>query len=256
MSDDFDPTPYVRPPLLDVASGVALATSLLHAVPKDAPKPMRKAAQKVRKTTVAIQEAWAKSDASGAPPDRRKADIRIDNAWGIFLDRLEAYASLPVEHFPKAARARVLIDAISPERSWLKLTYEAQWAESDRRLKKIDDEGLAADADALAGPEFLSEVQSAHKAYGLALGITKPREAAPEVNLLEPLRALGRAIGRYGLVVAGLVDEDPESLAMVKKALRPIDEFREAQARRNRAGSSAAEEKPPVATPTTPLPEV
>jgi len=67
---------------------------------------------------------------------------------------------------------------------------------------------------------------------------------------------LARAIGRYGLVVAGLVDDHPESRALVKKALRPIDEFREAQARRSRAGASAAEEKPPVVTPSSPVPEV
>ena len=256
MSDDFDPTPYVRPPIIDVASGVALATSLLNAVPKDPPESMRKAAQKVRKTTLALQQAWAKSDESGAPLDRRKADMRTDNAWGIFLDRLEAYASLPVEHYPKAARARALIDAISPERAWLKLMYEAQWAESDRRLEKIDSQGLAADVDALAGPEFLAEVRSAHKAYGLALGITKPRVEVPEVNLAEPLRELARAIGRYGLIVAGLVDDHPASLELVKKALRPIDEYRESQARRSRAGAAGSPEKPPVATPTTPLPEV
>jgi hypothetical protein len=217
---------------------------------------MRKAAQKVRKATIALQESWAKSDASGAPPDRRKADMRTDNAWGIFIDRLEAYASLPVEHYPRAARARTLVDAISPERGWLKLMYEAQWAESERRIEKIDTEGLAEDADALAGPEFLAEVRSAHKAYGLALGITKPRGETPTVNLNEPLRVLARAIGRYGLVVAGLVDDHPESLALVKKALRPIDEYREAQARRSRAGASAAEEKPPVVTPSSPVPEV
>jgi hypothetical protein len=138
MSDDFDPTPYVRPPIIDVPTGVALATSLLSAVPKNPPDSMRKAAQKVRKATIAIQQAWAKSDASGASPDRRKADMRTDNAWGIFIDRLEAYASLPVEHYSRAERARTLVDAISPERGWLKLMYEAQWAESERRIEKID----------------------------------------------------------------------------------------------------------------------
>jgi hypothetical protein len=256
LSDDFDATPYVRPPVLDVAGGVALGVALLSAAPKPAPSNVQKAALKVRKETLALQAAWAKSDAAPAPPDRRKADMRIDNAWGILLDRLASYASLPVASVPKAARAQELIHIISPhDREWLKLPYGAEWAESEKRLKRIDGDGLEADVDALAGHEFLVEVRAAHKAYGLALGVTKAAEEAPAVNLAEPLRALARAIGRYGVAVAGMVDDDPATLAVVRKALRPLDDFRDAQARRNSNASTPADASPP-ATPTTPVPEV
>ena len=82
---------------------------------------VKNAAKKVRHDTLALQAAWAKSDAVPTPTDRRKADMRIDNAWAILLDRLETYASLPVADFPKAARARQLVDTISPhDREWLK----------------------------------------------------------------------------------------------------------------------------------------
>jgi len=259
MADEFDPVPYVRPPVFDVATGVALGVALLAAVPKAVPEPILKAARKVRKQTLALQEAWAKSDAVAAPPDRRKSDMRIDNAWGILLDRLEAYASLPLADFPKAARARELVDAISPgDRGWLKLAYKAEWAESEKRRKKIEDEGLAPDIDALAGPEFLREVGRAHELYGVALGVTRPSEEAPEVNLADPLRALSRAIAHYGLAVAAMVDDTPLSLAMARKALRPIDDPRKAQAQRSRGGAATddGESPPPPATPTTPVPEI
>ena len=183
--------------------------------------------------------------------------MRIDNAWAILLDRLEAYASLPAAKFPKAARARELINSISKDREWLKAAYEAEWAESQKRLKKIDDEDLAPDVDALAGPEFLVEVRSAHKAYGIALGVTKSPEGAEEVNLADPLRALARSIARYGVAVAGMIDDDPATLAIVRKALRPIDDFREGQARRSSGGGGDTPAPAPApATPTTPVPEV
>ena len=102
------------------------------------------------------------------------ADARVDNGWGALLDRLEAYAALPVATFPKAARARLLVDLISPDRAWLNLSFAAQWAESNKRIQRIDDEGLAADIDALAGKEFLVEVRSAHAEYGAALGMKDP----------------------------------------------------------------------------------
>jgi hypothetical protein len=79
-----------------------------------------------------------------------------------------------------------------------------------------------------------------------------------EVNLAEPLRALSRAIGRYGLVVAGTVDDDPASVVTARKALRPIDDHRAGKARRSGGGGATGDggEEPPPATPTTPIPEV
>ena len=258
MSDDFDPTQYVRAPMIDVPSGVALGVALLTALPTPTPDNVLNAANKVRQETVALQLAWGKSDSGGAPPDRRKADMRVDNAWGILLDRLEAYSLLPGAGFPRAPRARELVDIISPSnREWLNFAYGAEWAESTKRIERIEADGLAHDINELAGPEFLSEVQEAHTAYGIALGVTKPAHDTPEVNLAEPLRSLARAIGRYGIAVVGMVNDDPESVAVVRKALRPIDSFREGLARRIRAGGAAVEGAPEVpASPTTPVPEI
>jgi hypothetical protein len=92
-------------------------------------------------------------------------------------------------------------------------------------LRSVSPGGVA---DALAGPEFLLEVRRAHKAYGIAIGVTKPPEEAPEVNLADPLRVLARAIARYGIAVAGMADDELATLAAMRKALRPIDDFREA----------------------------
>ena len=257
--EEIDPGNYIRPPIFDVGSAVTVGVALITAMPKPAPDHVRAAAAKVRKDTVALQLVWGKSGLGGAAPDRRKADMRIDNAWGILLDRLESYSLLPVATHPRAPRARALLDTISPgNREWLKLAYESEWAESTKRLGWIEEQALAKEINELAGPEFLVEVKSAHAAYGVALGVTVVAPAALETNLAEPLRSLSRSIGRYTIAVVTMAGDDAASIAVVRKALRPIDDYREGQARRARAGGAgtAAAEPEPHATPTTPIPEV
>ena len=108
--EEIDPGNYIRPPIFDVGSAVTVGVALITAMPKPAPDHVRAAAAKVLKDTVALQLVWGKSGLGGAAPDRRKADMRIDNAWGILLDRLESYSLLPVANHPRAPRARELLD--------------------------------------------------------------------------------------------------------------------------------------------------
>lgn len=259
--EEIDPTNYVRPPKFDVPSGVTLGLSLITAMPKPAPDHVRAAATKVRKDTLALQLAWGKSGLATIPRDRRKSDNRIDTAWAGLLDRLESYSWLPVGIYPRAARARELCDIISPvDREWLKFVYESEWAESDKRLVWIEEQGLTKDVNELAGPEFLAEVKAAHVEYGVALAVTKTAPEVLECKLAAPLQSLARSIGRYTLAVVTMAGDDAASIAVARKALRPVDDFREGQARRARAGGAAveavdAEPGAPV-SPTTPIPDV
>jgi hypothetical protein len=254
MSDDFDPTPYVRPPQCDVASGFALGVALLSAVPKGAPENVRKAAKKLRTATVDLRQAWSSSGRS-APMDKRPADIRVDKAWGALYSRLDAYASLPAGEHKRAKRAAELLDVIYPDGlQFLTLPYNAEWAEGEKRLKLIEEDELAEDIDALAGPEFLAEVRKAHRIYGEAIGVTRPAAEAKRANLVDPLRALGRAITQYALQVIAMVDDEkPESIALVKRALRPIDDHRADAA--HRVARADKEDQPPPAEETA-VPEV
>jgi hypothetical protein len=261
LAEEIDATQYVRPPKFDVPSGVTLGLSLITAMPDPAPEHVRAAATRVRKDTVALQMAWGKSGTGAVKTrDRRKSDVRIDTAWGGLLDRLQAYARLPADKFPGAARAQELVDTLSPGgREWLTFVYEAEWAESDKRLGWIQKQGLAKELNELAGPEFLTEVKAAHAEYGVALGVTAPAPELLTVNLAEPLQALARSIGRYSLAVVTMAGDDAASIAVVRRALRPIDDLREGQARRGRSSGPAVEAEPePEAsvTPTTPIPEV
>jgi len=254
MSDDFDPTPYVRPPQCDVASGVALGVALLTAVPEGAPENVRKAAKKLRAATLDLQQAWS-ATGRAAPVEKRPADIRVDKAWEALYSRLDAYASLPSGEHKGAKRAAELLDVIYPDGlQFLTLPYNAEWAEGEKRLRLIEDDELSEDIDALAGPEFLAEVRKAHTIYGEAIGVTKPSGEGKRVNLVDPLRTLGRAITQYALQVIAMVDDErPESVEVVRRALRPIDDHRADAA--HRAARADKEDLPPPTTETT-VPDV
>lgn len=250
MSDDFDPTPYVRPPVLDVASGVALGVALLHALPKEAPDGVRKAARRLRQTTVDLQEAWAASGRS-MPGSKGPADVRVDKAWAALHARLESYAALPWDEYPMARRAAELVDLVYPDGlQFLTLPYKVEWAEGEKRLRQIVEGELSEDINAIAGPEFLAEVRKAHTLYGEALGVTRPEGGEP-VNLVDPLRALGKAITQYSLQVIAMDDETQASVEAIKTALQPIDEHRTDTTRRAAKGDPGSS-----ATLATTVPEV
>lgn len=251
-SDELDTTPYLRPPRVDVAQGVALAISLLAAVPKAAPPSVKKHAKALRKATVDLQERWSerkRADAKGpAPATKLAADNRIDTAWGALKMRLDAVALLPIARTPSAIDAAKLVAALFPEGlAFLAIRMEKEWAQSEELLRRIDADGLAGTIDRLAGPDFLAEVRDAHAAYGVALGITKPLEGADETTtiLATPLREMVSAMRKYALqLVASLDADEPLPVGTVRAALAPFDRVREAAT------------KPAQTTPETPVPDV
>ncbi len=259
MSDAFDPTPYTRAPLLNVASAVTLGTALLVAMPKKPEPRLAKAGKRLRAAVVSLQQAWVESDAATAHGDPRPADQAIDNSYANLFARLQAYASLDPEVHPKATRAAELISILFPTGlTFLKLPYVEEWAESKKRLDRIESDDLAKDLDALAGKEFLGEVRRLHERYGEALGVTKVRGPAEAASIGEPLRKVAEAVVHYATQIAGLYDPDePSTLDIVRTALAPIDELRVGVARRSAAGSegSATLPVPPVPVgPATPAP--
>lgn len=173
--------------------------------------------------------------------------------------RISGYAMLPPGAYPISARAEALEKTFFPDgMSFLKAAMEAEWAVSEQLLKRIDDDKLASEIDAVAGPDFLTEVRAAHAAYGEVLGITKAHTVPEDVAaLLEPLRALVQAIGDYAIQIVASVDrDDAASIKVAKNALLPMDRYREGAARRAAKGGKSADELPPEATPDTPVPEV
>jgi len=248
----FDPAAYNRPPIINTASGFALATALITAMPKGAPDMIRRSAKKLRADALALQVAWIAQD-KVKPPDRRVADVALDTAWSALSARVDAYCMLPSDKYTLVQRAEVVHAELFGEGlAFVNLPYDEEWAESQKRITKINELGLAKDIEQVAGAVFLENLFAAHEAYGPAAGTTAPAEAVSRTSLTEPLRSLRSSIGRYARQWAAAAEDSPELLEMAQAALAPIDRLRE---RQGPAGAAAAETEEPV-DPNTPVPDL
>lgn len=249
MTDTLDPVPYLRLPRLDVASAVSLGKMMLAVTPKDAPVHVKKAAKRVHACVTALEDAWKQRVPASSTADLRPLDRRLDNRWSALHDRITAWEALD-EREQKRARASEIAKVLFPDGlAFLKLAYVSEHAESQRRLDLVAERKLGPAIDDLAGKEFLAALRDAHAAYGEALGITKAApfvEAAPAVNA--PLRALTEAIGAYNVQVLAYADHDDGARTAARRALEPVDKFRQAQVRHGGAGVPA--DAPPAGAPT------
>jgi hypothetical protein len=252
MAIDFDVTEYVSAPRLDAAGGIALAIALINAAPRERSAAETKALKALRAACAGLQDAWRAQGGLEKPIDPRPADRALDNAWSALLMVLEAQSMLPEDHYPASARAAALIDRLFPERlSFTQMPYAAEWAESDKRMQRIETEGLGADLDRLCGKDFLAELRRSHAEYGKVLGITRARAAAKAAaGIAGPLRNVQRALQAYAMQVAASVDADePLTVERAKTALAPIDRARAAAARPSRGGGAPAPGPGPAPIP-------
>jgi hypothetical protein len=255
MEDDFDPSVYTRAPKLDVAGAVALSIQLLAAVPPEPTPAVKKAAKALRKKAIALQNAWKARDRMEKRADPRPVDVMADGAMGRLYGRIEDYAGLPADQYPLAARAQEILATLFPEGlAFLKSEYVVQWAETQKRLERIEEENLATDIDKVAGPEFLADVRRVHKVYGEAVGVTKARGTVDVPSLASPLREVSAAIAVHAVQLVAIVmdaDADAPARRAARAALRPLDAYRAAAARREarRGGEDDV-------SPETQMPEV
>lgn len=255
MGEPLQMESYVRAPVVTVAGCVALAIKVLGRLPKGASEGVRKRAKALRAKTVALQGAWAARDRVVKAADTRPFDNANDVGWGALIDRLAAYAALPRDRYPRAERAAALLTLLKlTERGWLNIDFPEQWAEGDKRLKRVAAEGLRAELVDLAGEDFVVEVERTHKEYGDALGITASAGPAvvEEADLSTLLRDTARAIADLAVQLLAMHDpDDAENDRAVRHALEAIDTHRT----RTKRGSTVAEPTPdePV-NPNTPVP--
>lgn len=233
MTAQLDPLSYVRIPRLDVASALSLGKILLHRVPKGSSTAVRKAATTVEETLAKLETKWTLQVVPLSRTDTRPLASRVGNAWKAIRDRLVAYTALP-ENNADRVRAVAINGVLFPDGlAFLQLAFNREHAESERRIRLIDERGLAKDLAKLVGESFLGTLRAAHEAFGAALGITQATSipAAPVV-VVELLRELLDAISNYALQLLALASDHPEKREAIAIALVPIDEFRTAAGRR------------------------
>ncbi|MCK6546340.1 hypothetical protein L6R52_10865 [Myxococcota bacterium] len=254
MAIEIDYNRYIPLPIFDAAGGLALSRALVAAHPRGLPAKVKKLLEQLKVADASLRERWRDADLEEVDT-RRPADLALDRAWGAFHDRIRTHSEMPTERVKNAAEAKALHAKLFPTGlQFLKLPYVEEWAESEKRLERIRDEGLERALDRIAGPEYLEEVRHCHKVYGAVLGITERREAAEAApGGLERLRELRKVMQRYvsNLVVLG---DEEELEPLVRAALAPIDEFRaQAGTRRARGDNDRDAPVPEAPVPAAPV---
>lgn len=252
----FDPSLYVRPQMLTLASGIVLAQALVAACPAIMPPPVKKAAQHLHKVATTAQQTWAdRQRESGLGPDEdtRVLDQEADGSWSNLRARLLAYAGLPVALFPRARRAQEIVDTLFGDAGlgFLRDNYILQWSTMNVLLKRIDAEGLAADIDIIAGPEFLQHIRNVHPRYEAMVQAALQRDAGQQ-NLRDQVRLIQRAVVAYATRVCATVEDDDVSTAeTARTALAAIEKMR-LMAASKRASNAGADDTTaaPAAEPT------
>lgn len=236
----LDAATYIRPPRLGVRGGLSLSKMLLLKVPKKASPGVILAARALAVSVTTTETAWRTRGTGKPARNARAADVRIDRAHGAVQSRLLSYEILSPDH-PGRVRASELLERLYPTGlGFLTLPWPEEHAESERRVQIIEEEELREDLDRLVGEVFVEELLDAHAAYGVALGITEAIEApTPEVSMTEPLRTMLAAISDYALQVLAFARLDAKNVAPARRALAPIDAFRQAASKR---GSGSTED--------------
>lgn len=256
-SFSFDPSPYVRAPILNIASGLALGQSLLAVAPGPLAAPLKKSRLRLRQIIDSAQQAWASKQRhdTSAPrlsaEEKRSIDQQADRGFGALRMRLEAYALLP-EDRPKVKKAeRLLRTLFSDGTEFLKWRFAEQFAAMELLLKRITDERLEADLNEVCGAEFLAYIKEVHPRYRDMVHTRTAVAVEADINLAEQVRALADAIADYTIKVCAQVDvDDPETVALVKTLLAPIDEIRQAQ---NKGDSPSPDAPNPAPAPAPAL---
>lgn len=224
--DFFDVSPYVSPTRFGALAGVFLARAVLQAAPSRPSKRVRAALVGVRDAGEALR-AVARERMRTVPRNLQPLDAALDSGWVGLREAIESRSRLI--GVPSGARAAKLRDLLFPEgTSFVRADYRQQWAASQLHLERIDEEELAAEIDALAGPDYLPFIRRAHAAFGDALGLGADRPEAPSTTAIaDASSALAFAIAEYGRLLTGELDRtDPDSVATFRRAMAPIDEHR------------------------------
>jgi len=238
LGRNLDLATLITVPRLDAAGAVALGNELLAAAEavKKLPPPVEKARVRLRLTVKELAGGLQRRLGQPEPdPARtRAADSAEDNAFVALYYWLDGFSRLP-DSYEEAATARALSSVLFPDGlKFTKLPYKQEWAEADARLSRMTRDGLDQQILGLGGGAFIKNLQTAHKDYGEALGITAaPKETAPKTSFVrEPFNQFIAALRPYVLrVLAYVDDEHPETAELAEALLAPLARWHSRPAR-------------------------
>jgi hypothetical protein len=219
---------YVRRvPRVDVAGAIALgralvgATELVPRLSEPILRAKRLLAKRLNNLTTAAQEQLRHHVDKRSPI--AVAGRNLDAAWMALHEWLEAIAALP-GHCSEGRSAVEALVSIFPEGfDLVRPPPLLEWADSEARLARIQQEGLQATLNALGGGPFVETLKGMHAAYARALGDTVGGALSSRA-VKRSLDASVLAIHAYvTCVVAELYDGGPEATTQAFALLAPPD---------------------------------
>jgi hypothetical protein len=212
-------------PRLSAAEAVALAVSLSSAHHTSGKG--RDARLDARLSEVVAKQKALSAVLSQAPEpasEKKKYDLRCDAAWRATNYWLTGWTLLAD---PLAESAKRLMQCLFADGlDFINATFDAQWAEQDRRLAALKNSQLEPLFTTLGGAAFLTELHASHREYGKALNITQASNTLPQPSLTTPLRSLAEAIGNYLVALAAFASDGPEAASIANVLAAPVERFR------------------------------
>jgi hypothetical protein len=248
---------YVDAPRFGASYCRSVSRQLLNSMPGDATADEKKAMKIVIELADEVAGVITERERLGGAKVRT-AMVRFANGWSASAEILGGLARIEGS---VGADAQAMLDTVFADGvAFVKLDAQAAWSEGQRRLDRIDDEGLARKLASLVGEHVVTEVREGTASVGEAIGAgSTPRELPSKTALADCVAAFGRGVGAYARLVASrVVETDPVSVHRFKSALAPIDEYRASRKGSTDDDEDAPEVVPvvtPVVTPVTPSPD-
>jgi hypothetical protein len=149
------------------------------------------------------------------------------------------YAEL-IDKAEQAARVHQLLFASDFDATRAPYPEQAEYMIALERI--IDQAELGPVLDVLVGGPFVPELRRANVRYQ-AMVARRAAAERPDINLYEILTQLRVAVQNYLIALLAMIrDDDPDNVAAIRRALRPVDALREQLAGTRRGRSSDAAE--------------
>lgn len=226
MHDDFDPPALARLPRLELQEALALSLRLIEAAPPSAPVAVRCALEALREARAELAGRALGIERRSRATALRWPDGEVVLAWRALHGRLESYAQLPSDRYPKAIRAAALLATLFPTGVDF-LRESGRPGELRRRHQRLQDEGLRRELEQVAGNEFVDEVERvmAVDRGRPSLSLTGPGGPIPD-NLSGTFAMLHRSMSSYLLHLVTMHDEGNAQARMaVRVAFGPVTQL-------------------------------
>jgi hypothetical protein len=262
----IDRSRYVVVPRTTVRRLIALGIMLERYAPPDPDANVEYALEVLSETTADTARGYTARVIELGPSlaaSEAAIDTVVDHLFGELRNRLQSWhvfqlddvARMAKEQKPgtfdfrqaqaKAETAKHALDVLFADGlGFVKAAYMDQQVHMQALDQVRADEGLDEALEELVGLPFMAALAEYRQQYTAMLDRRTQRAKGSSVNLREQARILATAINNYVIALLGSIrDDDEDNVAVMARALRPIDALRE-QINADRARAAGGQTEP------------